>query len=106
MVERLVEAPKRRHGRVCHHRLDDSVRRAAVCVEHDGSQRHVSHDKQRVVLIDRRNDVIRTGSFKDGPWSFRIVSLVVMMPVYSCLLVTVGTVFGFVDLFCSAFCVS
>jgi hypothetical protein len=34
------------------------------------------------------------GSFKDGPMSFRVVSLVAMMPIYSALLVTVGTIFG------------
>ena len=34
------------------------------------------------------------GSFKDGPWSYRISSLVVMSPIYSILLVLVGTVFG------------
>jgi len=34
------------------------------------------------------------GSMKDGPWSFRICSLVVMTPIYATLLVLVGTVFG------------
>ena len=34
------------------------------------------------------------GSFKDGPWSYRIVSLIVMMPVYSALLVSFGTLAG------------
>mmetsp|Transcript_151 Transcript_151/g.367 ORF Transcript_151/g.367 Transcript_151/m.367 type:complete len:141 (-) Transcript_151:359-781(-) len=34
------------------------------------------------------------GSFKEGPWSFRICSLVVMTPIYATLLVCVGTVFG------------
>lgn len=34
------------------------------------------------------------GSFKDGPWSYRICSLVIMSPIYSVLLVVVGTVFG------------
>jgi hypothetical protein len=34
------------------------------------------------------------GTFKDGPWSYRISSLVVMSPIYSVLLVLVGTVFG------------
>mmetsp|Transcript_17510 Transcript_17510/g.30631 ORF Transcript_17510/g.30631 Transcript_17510/m.30631 type:complete len:155 (+) Transcript_17510:104-568(+) len=34
------------------------------------------------------------GSFKEGPWSYRIVSLVAMMPIYSVLLVSFGTVFG------------
>jgi hypothetical protein len=34
------------------------------------------------------------GSFKDGPWSFRICSLVVMTPIYATLLVMVGTIFG------------
>mmetsp|Transcript_30732 Transcript_30732/g.29606 ORF Transcript_30732/g.29606 Transcript_30732/m.29606 type:complete len:190 (-) Transcript_30732:17-586(-) len=34
------------------------------------------------------------GSFKDGPWSYRICSLVIMSPIYSVLLVAVGTIFG------------
>eukprot|EP00544_Gedaniella_sp_CCMP2646_P011618 CAMPEP_0202499296 /NCGR_PEP_ID=MMETSP1361-20130828/29297_1 /ASSEMBLY_ACC=CAM_ASM_000849 /TAXON_ID=210615 /ORGANISM="Staurosira complex sp., Strain CCMP2646" /LENGTH=86 /DNA_ID=CAMNT_0049131451 /DNA_START=371 /DNA_END=631 /DNA_ORIENTATION=+ len=34
------------------------------------------------------------GSLKDGPWSYRICSLVIMTPLYACLLVVVGTVFG------------
>jgi len=34
------------------------------------------------------------GSFKDGPWSYRISSLVIMTPIYSMLLVAVGTIFG------------
>mmetsp|Transcript_23046 Transcript_23046/g.41590 ORF Transcript_23046/g.41590 Transcript_23046/m.41590 type:complete len:243 (-) Transcript_23046:215-943(-) len=34
------------------------------------------------------------GSFKEGPWSFRICSLVIMTPIYATLLVMVGTVFG------------
>eukprot|EP00934_Nitzschia_sp_Nitz4_P005544 Nitzschia sp. Nitz4//scaffold128_size63911//46437//47097//NITZ4_006225-RA/size63911-snap-gene-0.60-mRNA-1//1//CDS//3329534850//5534//frame0 len=34
------------------------------------------------------------GSFREGPWSFRICSIVVMTPIYASLLVVVGTVFG------------
>ena len=34
------------------------------------------------------------GSLKDGPWSYRICSIVIMTPIYSTLLVLVGTVFG------------
>jgi hypothetical protein len=34
------------------------------------------------------------GTMKDGPWSYRICSLVIMTPLYSCMLVVVGTVFG------------
>ena len=34
------------------------------------------------------------GSFKEGPWSYRICSLVIMTPVYASLLVCVGTLFG------------
>ena len=34
------------------------------------------------------------GSFKDGPWSYRICSVVIMTPLYATLLVGVGTVFG------------
>mmetsp|Transcript_23963 Transcript_23963/g.36936 ORF Transcript_23963/g.36936 Transcript_23963/m.36936 type:complete len:192 (+) Transcript_23963:27-602(+) len=34
------------------------------------------------------------GSLKDGPWSYRICSIVIMTPIYATLLVVVGTVFG------------
>jgi len=34
------------------------------------------------------------GSFRDGPWSYRICSLVIMTPLYATLLVVVGTIFG------------
>ncbi|KAG7364515.1 hypothetical protein IV203_037788 [Nitzschia inconspicua] len=34
------------------------------------------------------------GSLKDGPWSYRICSIVVMTPIYATLLVVVGTIFG------------
>jgi hypothetical protein len=34
------------------------------------------------------------GSFKDGPWSYRICSLIVMTPLYSMMLVIVGTAAG------------
>lgn len=34
------------------------------------------------------------GSFREGPWSYRICSLVIMSPIYAVLLVAVGTVFG------------
>ena len=34
------------------------------------------------------------GSFRDGPWSYRICSIVIMSPIYATLLVAVGTVFG------------
>lgn len=34
------------------------------------------------------------GSMKEGPWSYRICSLVIMTPIYATLLVMVGTVFG------------
>lgn len=34
------------------------------------------------------------GSLKDGPWSYRICSIVIMTPLYSTLLVCVGTIFG------------
>mmetsp|Transcript_18684 Transcript_18684/g.38997 ORF Transcript_18684/g.38997 Transcript_18684/m.38997 type:complete len:252 (-) Transcript_18684:162-917(-) len=34
------------------------------------------------------------GSMKDGPWSYRICSLVIMTPMYATLLVVVGTIFG------------
>eukprot|EP00386_Alphamonas_edax_P003196 GDKI01009806.1.p1 GENE.GDKI01009806.1~~GDKI01009806.1.p1 ORF type:complete len:209 (+),score=44.17 GDKI01009806.1:94-720(+) len=34
------------------------------------------------------------GSFKEGPNSFRLTYLCVTMPIYSCILITVGTIFG------------
>mmetsp|Transcript_29477 Transcript_29477/g.35057 ORF Transcript_29477/g.35057 Transcript_29477/m.35057 type:complete len:218 (-) Transcript_29477:8-661(-) len=34
------------------------------------------------------------GNFKDGPWSYRICSLIVMTPLYSMMLVIVGTAAG------------
>lgn len=34
------------------------------------------------------------GSFRNGPWSYRICSLVIMTPIYATLLVCVGTIFG------------
>ena len=34
------------------------------------------------------------GTMKDGPWSYRICSLIVMSPIYGVLLVCVGTLFG------------
>mmetsp|Transcript_10031 Transcript_10031/g.20057 ORF Transcript_10031/g.20057 Transcript_10031/m.20057 type:complete len:157 (+) Transcript_10031:347-817(+) len=34
------------------------------------------------------------GSFKEGPWSYRICSIVIMTPLYASLLVVVGTIFG------------
>jgi hypothetical protein len=34
------------------------------------------------------------GSMKDGPWSYRICSLVIMTPLYALNLVLIGTLFG------------
>jgi hypothetical protein len=34
------------------------------------------------------------GSMMDGPWSYRIASLLVLTPVYSTILMTVGTLAG------------
>mmetsp|Transcript_12341 Transcript_12341/g.18411 ORF Transcript_12341/g.18411 Transcript_12341/m.18411 type:complete len:256 (+) Transcript_12341:3-770(+) len=34
------------------------------------------------------------GSLKDGPWSYRIGSLVLVSPVYACILLSVGTLAG------------
>jgi len=34
------------------------------------------------------------GSLKDGPWSYRLCSLVIMTPLYAMMLVLVGTTFG------------
>ena len=46
--------------------------------------------------LSSRSVVCRSveGSFKDGPNSYRVISLVAMMPIYSCLLVAFGTAFG------------
>jgi len=34
------------------------------------------------------------GSMREGPWSYRILSLGLLMPVYSMMLVCIGTLFG------------
>ena len=34
------------------------------------------------------------GSMKEGPWSYRILSLLMVTPIYTLILVTVGTIFG------------
>ena len=34
------------------------------------------------------------GSMKEGPWSYRLISLAVLMPAYSIMLVTIGTIAG------------
>ena len=34
------------------------------------------------------------GTIKDGPWSYRFAYFGVMMPIYSTLLLSIGTVFG------------
>ncbi|KAJ1446193.1 hypothetical protein M885DRAFT_547449 [Pelagophyceae sp. CCMP2097] len=34
------------------------------------------------------------GSLRDGPWSYRISSILLVSPIYSVILVSVGTVFG------------
>lgn len=34
------------------------------------------------------------GSMREGPWTYRICSLVIMTPIYATLLVVVGTIFG------------
>jgi hypothetical protein len=34
------------------------------------------------------------GTMRDGPWSYRICSIVIMSPIYGTLLVLVGTLFG------------
>ena len=34
------------------------------------------------------------GSFKDGPWSYRIGSFLCITPIYSMILITVGTLSG------------
>jgi hypothetical protein len=48
-----------------------------------------------VVVRPAVTDVLKLeGNFRDGPWSYRICSLVIMTPIYATLLVCVGTVFG------------
>ena len=34
------------------------------------------------------------GSFRDGPWTYRLCSVIIMTPIYATLLVMVGTLFG------------
>ena len=34
------------------------------------------------------------GNFMDGPWSYRIASVLIISPIYACILVTVGTLAG------------
>jgi len=34
------------------------------------------------------------GTMRDGPWSYRIGSLVMISPVYACILITLGTLSG------------
>mmetsp|Transcript_17973 Transcript_17973/g.23415 ORF Transcript_17973/g.23415 Transcript_17973/m.23415 type:complete len:146 (+) Transcript_17973:34-471(+) len=34
------------------------------------------------------------GSMRDGPWSYRIISILVVSPIYTCILVSLGTVAG------------
>jgi len=48
-----------------------------------------------VVVRPAVTDVLKLeGNMRDGPWSYRICSLVIMTPIYATLLVCVGTVFG------------
>ena len=35
-----------------------------------------------------------SGSLKDGPWSYRLLCLAVLMPAYSIMLVSIGTAVG------------
>jgi hypothetical protein len=35
-----------------------------------------------------------TGTMMDGPWSYRIASILIISPIYACILVTVGTLAG------------
>ena len=41
-----------------------------------------------------RSTIGLEGSFKDGPWSYRIGSLVLISPAYACILLAVGTAAG------------
>ena len=34
------------------------------------------------------------GTMKDGPWSYRIGSMLIMTPIYSMILITIGTLSG------------
>ena len=34
------------------------------------------------------------GTMVEGPWSYRIASVVIISPIYACILVTVGTLAG------------
>ena len=41
-----------------------------------------------------RNTIGLEGSLKDGPWSYRVGSLVLISPAYACILLAVGTAAG------------
>ena len=41
-----------------------------------------------------KNTIGLEGSWKEGPWSYRIGSLVLVSPVYAVVLIAVGTAFG------------
>ena len=51
---------------------------------------------EKVVTQSRENTKVvqLEPSMKNGPWSYRLISLIVIMPFYSALLVTIGTIFG------------
>jgi hypothetical protein len=34
------------------------------------------------------------GTFTDGPWSYRIASVLIVSPIYACILFTIGTLSG------------
>ncbi|PRP79151.1 hypothetical protein PROFUN_13101 [Planoprotostelium fungivorum] len=47
-----------------------------------------------LIALILRNVFGLQGSLKAGPWSFRLATLILMMPVYSLLLLTIGTLLG------------
>jgi hypothetical protein len=57
-----------------------------------------AHDAFRIQNLKVRPAVSQglglKGTLWDGPWTYRICSLIIMTPIYASLLVVVGTIFG------------
>ncbi len=87
---------------LCHHRYfynGSGTFQLMICfsIASFGSLANI-YDCSFLILLQVRPAVSHglglQGSLKDGPWSYRICSIVIMTPIYSTLLVLVGTVFG------------
>ncbi|KAK9703756.1 hypothetical protein K7432_010569 [Basidiobolus ranarum] len=48
----------------------------------------------RLVRLGLKNLLGIEGTLRDGPWTFRGAYLATSLPLYSCILITVGTLFG------------